>query len=54
MVEEKLGKRFWLYTWVENESNNFYKHLGFKFIGKLNFDFFDSIIENNVYLNNNE
>ncbi|NQY19716.1 MAG: GNAT family N-acetyltransferase [Campylobacteraceae bacterium] len=48
-VESRYGPKFWLYTWVENKSNNFYKHLGFKNIGKINFDFNNQIIENNVY-----
>lgn len=48
-IEQRFGNRFWLYTWVENESNNFYKHLGFKNVGRLNFEFSNSLIENNVY-----
>jgi diamine N-acetyltransferase len=48
-VEKKFGKPFWLYTWVENESNKFYKHLGFKMVGQLHFQFANSLIENNVY-----
>lgn len=27
-VALKCGDRFWLYTWVENESNAFYQHPG--------------------------
>ena len=48
-VESKYGPKFWLYTWVENKSNDFYKHLGFKNIGKINFNFNNKTIENNVY-----
>lgn len=48
-VESRYGPKFWLYTWVENKSNGFYKHLGFKHIGNINFDFNNQIIENNVY-----
>ena len=48
-VRQRFGKNFWLYTWVENESNEFYKHLGFKYVGQLNFEFFNTLIKNNVY-----
>lgn len=48
-VERNIGENFWLYTWVENESNEFYKHLGFHQIGQLNFEFSGHLIENNVY-----
>lgn len=52
-IESRYGSKFWLYTWVENKSNDFYKHLGFKNIGNINFDFNNKIIENNVYSYNN-
>lgn len=48
-VEYEFGKAYWLYTWVENESNGFYLHLGFRKIGQLNFEFAGTQIENNVY-----
>ncbi|MEJ6472978.1 N-acetyltransferase [Pseudoalteromonas piscicida] len=46
---EKLGERYWLYTWVENKSNRFYEKLGLKLIGKHHFQFHHWEIENNVY-----
>jgi len=48
-VEKKFGKTYWLYTWIENESNGFYEHLGFKRVGLLTFEFSGNLIENNVY-----
>ncbi|MEH6443650.1 MAG: GNAT family N-acetyltransferase [Oceanospirillaceae bacterium] len=48
-IEQRFGNRFWLYTWVENASNEFYKHLGFRNIGRLSFEFHHSTIVNNVY-----
>lgn len=49
-VESQFGKKYWLYTWVENESNGFYEHLGFKQVGLFSFDFAGAKIDNNVYL----
>ena len=48
-VENQFGNKYWLYTWVENESNGFYEHLGFNRIGLLTFEFAGALIENNVY-----
>lgn len=48
-VEDQFGRQYWLYTWVKNESNGFYEHLGFSRIGSLTFEFFGALIENNVY-----
>ncbi|PMK08139.1 GNAT family N-acetyltransferase [Vibrio splendidus] len=48
-IENQFGNKYWLYTWVENESNGFYEHLGFSRIGLLTFEFSGSLIENNVY-----
>ncbi|MDN3617281.1 GNAT family N-acetyltransferase [Vibrio gallaecicus] len=48
-VENQLGNKYWLYTWVENESNGFYEHLGLSRIGLLTFEFAGASIENNVY-----
>ena len=49
-VTKQFGQRFWLYTWVENASNDFYQKLGFRQVGKLTFDFAQWTIENNVWL----
>ena len=38
-VKERIGKNFWLYSWIENESNNFYKAMGFIQISQLDFEF---------------
>lgn len=48
-VESRFGKQYWLYTWVENESNGFYEHLGFKKIGLFSFQFAGANIDNHVY-----
>lgn len=48
-IQSRIGNIYWLYTWIENESNEFYEHLGFQKIGTLEFDFADSLIVNNVY-----
>ncbi|OHU94601.1 GNAT family N-acetyltransferase [Pseudoalteromonas byunsanensis] len=48
-IENQFGSKYWLYTWVENESNGFYEHLGFSRIGLLTFEFAGALIENNVY-----
>ena len=48
-VEDQFGRQYWLYTWIKNESNGFYEHLGFSRIGSLTFEFFGALIENNVY-----
>ncbi|MDP2559637.1 GNAT family N-acetyltransferase [Psychrobium sp. 1_MG-2023] len=48
-VQKNYGDKFWLYTWVENESNHFYRHLGFTKLGLLSFEFDGQQIENNVY-----
>ncbi|MEL0638570.1 GNAT family N-acetyltransferase [Marinomonas sp. TI.3.20] len=48
-VESRFGKKYWLYTWVENESNGFYEHLGFKKVGLFSFEFAGVKIDNNVY-----
>ncbi|UTV30504.1 GNAT family N-acetyltransferase [Photobacterium atrarenae] len=48
-VGSRFGKRYWLYTWVENESNGFYEHLGFNKVGLLSFEFAGAKIDNNVY-----
>ncbi|MFA0569434.1 N-acetyltransferase, partial [Vibrio gallaecicus] len=48
-VENQLGNKYWLYTWVVNESNGFYEHLGLSRIGFLTFEFAGASIENNVY-----
>jgi ribosomal protein S18 acetylase RimI-like enzyme len=48
-IEKKYGGAFWLYTWVENKSNGFYKKLGFKHVGQYEFKFADALINNNVF-----
>lgn len=48
-MEDQFGRQYWLYTWIKNESNGFYEHLGFSRIGSLTFEFFGALIENNVY-----
>ncbi|WP_100643725.1 GNAT family N-acetyltransferase [Alteromonas facilis] len=48
-IERRFGKPFWLYTWIENESNSFYTHLGFEKVGTLTFEFAGQLVENNVY-----
>ncbi|ALO41712.1 GNAT family N-acetyltransferase [Pseudoalteromonas phenolica] len=47
--QNELGPKFWLYTWVENDANDFYKHLGLTNIGQLTFDFHGVKIQNWVY-----
>ncbi|WP_240721970.1 GNAT family N-acetyltransferase [Pseudoalteromonas phenolica] len=47
--QNELGPKFWLYTWVENDANDFYKHLGLINIGQLTFDFHGVKIQNWVY-----
>ena len=48
-VGDQFGRQYWLYTWVKNESNGFYEHLGFSRMGSLTFEFSGALIENNVY-----
>ena len=45
----RYGSKFWLYTWVNNESIAFYKKLGLKEIGQYDFKFGDETIENLVF-----
>jgi len=47
--QNELGPKFWLYTWVENDANGFYKNLGLTNIGQLTFDFHGVKIQNWVY-----
>ena len=47
-VMARYGDRFWLYTWVRNESIAFYKKFGFKDIGQYSFEFGSEMIENRV------
>ncbi len=46
----RYGNRFWLYTWVHNESIKFYKNLGCKDIGQYDFKFGNDTIENLVFV----
>lgn len=48
-LQKRYGSNIWLYTWVENKSNQFYKQLGFQHIGRLDFEFNGQAIENNVF-----
>lgn len=50
VVEQSLGEPYWLYTWIENDSNDFYQHLGLSKVGKLAFDFSGHTIDNNLYV----
>lgn len=47
-IKERLGDRFWLYTWVRNKSVGFYEKCGFEHIGTHRFAFGDHTIENHV------
>ncbi len=47
-VEARYGSCFWLYTWVRNKSIAFYKHYGFKDIGRYDLIFESGVIENRV------
>nr|WP_241651689.1 GNAT family N-acetyltransferase [Pseudoalteromonas sp. PS5] len=44
-----LGERYWLYTWIENESNQFYQKLGLVRCGQFDFSFNGKLIANHVY-----
>ncbi|KZN49740.1 GNAT family N-acetyltransferase [Pseudoalteromonas luteoviolacea] len=48
-LSKRYGDRYWLYTWVENDSNVFYQRLGFEKIGEISFQFAGHDIHNNVY-----
>jgi ribosomal protein S18 acetylase RimI-like enzyme len=48
-ISDNIGKAFWLYTWTENASNNFYEHVGFRKIGTQDIRFSQQVILNNVY-----
>ena len=47
--QNELGSNFWLYTWVENDANGFYQHLGLSNIGQFVFNFHGAKIHNWVY-----
>lgn len=42
------GSAFWLYTWVRNKSIGFYRHYGFKDIGRYDLVFESGAVENRV------
>ncbi|BDX06439.1 GNAT family N-acetyltransferase [Planctobacterium marinum] len=48
-ISAQIGTRFWLYTWIENDSNTFYERLGFNKIGEHRFYFGAQEVENNIY-----
>ncbi len=51
MVKTQHGLPFWLSTWVHNcQAIDFYRNLGFKVIGKLNFDLNGELHDNHVFL----
>lgn len=47
-IEARYGKRFWLYTWVRNSSIGFYRHYGFRDIGRYDLIFESGAVENRV------
>ncbi|MCV2885934.1 GNAT family N-acetyltransferase [Aestuariibacter sp. AA17] len=49
-VKENISHRFWLYTWVNNASNTYYTHLGFRHAGNLRFQFDQVDIDNHIYV----
>lgn len=52
-VQKEFGSNFWLYTWVENDANGFYLHLGLSNIGQFVFNFHGAKIHNWVYSSTN-
>lgn len=52
-VQKEFGSNFWLYTWVENDANSFYQHIGLSNIGQFVFNFHDAKIHNWVYSSTN-
>ncbi|WP_440056978.1 GNAT family N-acetyltransferase (plasmid) [Pseudoalteromonas sp. T1lg65] len=49
-VKAQFGECFWLYTWIENQANGFYQHLGYQLVGIHRFTFNHVEIINNVYV----
>ena len=47
-IKVRYGNKFWLYTWIQNKSIDFYIKFGFKEIGQYSFNFGNDIIENLV------
>ncbi len=47
-VRIRYGEKFWLHSWVENKSIDFYKKYGFKDIGRYDFILGDEAFENRV------
>ena len=47
-VKKRFGSPFWLYTWVRNRSIGFYKHYGFRDIGRYDLHFKSRTVENRV------
>jgi ribosomal protein S18 acetylase RimI-like enzyme len=49
-VQQRFGSRFWLYTWVENDSVTFYERYGMVEVGLYQFEFADQVISNQVFV----
>ncbi len=45
-VKAKVGDKFWLYTWVRNQSIDFYEHFGFQDTGEYQFTLGNEVIDN--------
>lgn len=51
-LKDKYGECYWLTTWSHNEfAINFYQTIGFKIIGKADFQLLDEVHENLVFAN---
>lgn len=48
-LQKQYGTKFWLYTWTENKSNQFYLKLGATHLGQYTFDFDKHPVHNHVY-----
>lgn len=48
-LQKQYGTKFWLYTWTENKSNQFYLNLGATHLGQHTFDFNKHSVHNHVY-----
>ena len=49
-IKVQHGASFWLSTWVKNrKAIDFYRNLGFKLVGKLNFELEGELHENHVF-----
>jgi len=49
-IESQHGKPYWLSTWVNNhQAIDFYRNLGFQWIGELNFELEGEMHQNHVF-----